>query len=36
MGVQHFDAIIVRAGFGGIGAAIQLGRLGWDRRLIDG
>jgi len=34
MGVQHYDAIIVGAGFGGIGAAIQLNRLGYDDILI--
>ncbi|MGB3664845.1 flavin-containing monooxygenase [Mycolicibacter algericus] len=31
---QHYQAIIVGAGFGGIGAAIQLGRLGYDNILI--
>src|SRR5689334_13566480 len=31
---QHFDAIIVGAGFGGMGAAIQLKRLGYDNLLI--
>lgn len=34
MGVQQFDAVIVGAGFGGIGAAIQLNRLGYDNILI--
>ncbi|UQX09639.1 flavin-containing monooxygenase [Candidatus Mycobacterium methanotrophicum] len=34
MGGQRFDAIIVGAGFGGIGAAIQLSRLGYDNILI--
>jgi cation diffusion facilitator CzcD-associated flavoprotein CzcO len=34
MGVQQFDAVIVGAGFGGIGAAIQLGRLGYDNVVI--
>ena len=32
--VQHFDVIIVGAGFGGIGAAIQLKRLGYDKIVI--
>jgi cation diffusion facilitator CzcD-associated flavoprotein CzcO len=27
MGVQQFDVVIVGAGFGGIGAAIELNRL---------
>lgn len=31
---QQFDAVIVGAGFGGIGAAIQLNRLGYDNVLI--
>ena len=31
---QKFDAIIVGAGFGGIGAAIELKRLGYDDLLI--
>ena len=31
---QQFDVIIVGAGFGGIGAAIQLSRLGYDNVLI--
>jgi cation diffusion facilitator CzcD-associated flavoprotein CzcO len=31
---QHFDAIIVGAGFGGIGAAIQLKRLGYDNIVV--
>jgi cation diffusion facilitator CzcD-associated flavoprotein CzcO len=30
----HYDAVIVGAGFGGIGAAIQLKRLGYDNLLI--
>jgi cation diffusion facilitator CzcD-associated flavoprotein CzcO len=34
MGDRQFDAIIVGAGFGGIGAAIQLTRLGYDNILI--
>jgi cation diffusion facilitator CzcD-associated flavoprotein CzcO len=31
---QQFDAVIVGAGFGGIGAAIQLKRLGYDDFVI--
>ncbi|MFL6089626.1 MAG: flavin-containing monooxygenase [Aeromicrobium sp.] len=31
---NHYDAVIVGAGFGGIGAAIQLKRLGYDNLLI--
>jgi cation diffusion facilitator CzcD-associated flavoprotein CzcO len=34
MGVQHYDVVIVGAGFGGIGAAIQLNRLGYDNIVI--
>jgi cation diffusion facilitator CzcD-associated flavoprotein CzcO len=34
MGAQHFDVVIVGAGFGGIGAAIQLNRLGYDNIVI--
>jgi cation diffusion facilitator CzcD-associated flavoprotein CzcO len=34
MGTQQFEAIIVGAGFGGIGTAIQLKRLGYDDILI--
>jgi cation diffusion facilitator CzcD-associated flavoprotein CzcO len=34
MGTQQIDAVIVGAGFGGIGAAIQLKRLGYDNILI--
>ena len=34
MGVQHFDVVIVGAGFGGIGAAIQFNRLGYDNIVI--
>jgi FAD binding domain-containing protein len=34
MGSEQFDVIIVGAGFGGIGAAIQLSRLGYDNVLI--
>jgi cation diffusion facilitator CzcD-associated flavoprotein CzcO len=34
MGSQQFDAVIVGAGFGGIGTAIQLKRLGYDNILI--
>lgn len=31
---QHYDVIIVGAGFGGMGAAIQLKRMGYDNILI--
>src|SRR6476646_2480145 len=31
---EHFEAVIVGAGFGGIGAAIQLLRLGYDDFVI--
>src|SRR5689334_10780353 len=31
---KHYDAVIVGAGFGGIGAAIQLKRLGFHNLLI--
>lgn len=34
MGEQQFDVIIVGAGFGGMGAAIQLKRLGYQNILI--
>ena len=34
MSTQHFDAVIVGAGFGGMGAAIQLNRLGYDNIAI--
>ncbi len=34
MTTQRFDAVIVGAGFGGIGAAIQLNRLGYDNVVI--
>lgn len=34
MSVQRFDAVIVGAGFGGIGAAIQLKRLGYDNIIV--
>lgn len=34
MSVQQFDVVIVGAGFGGMGAAIQLKRLGYDNILI--
>lgn len=34
MGTQHYDVVIVGAGFGGIGAAIQLSRLGYRNMLI--
>ncbi|MEE2852989.1 MAG: NAD(P)/FAD-dependent oxidoreductase [Actinomycetota bacterium] len=34
MNTERFDAIIVGAGFGGIGAAIQLKRLGFDNFII--
>ena len=31
---QEFDAVVVGAGFGGIGAAIQLRRLGHENFVI--
>src|SRR5579875_3707318 len=34
MTAEHFDVVIVGAGFGGIGAAIQLKRLGFDDFVI--
>lgn len=34
MGAQQYDVIIVGAGFGGIGAAIQLRRLGYENFVI--
>jgi cation diffusion facilitator CzcD-associated flavoprotein CzcO len=34
MGTQQFDVVIVGAGVGGIGAAIQLNRLGYDNIVI--
>jgi len=34
MSSEHFDVLIVGAGFGGIGAAIQLKRLGYDNIAI--
>jgi cation diffusion facilitator CzcD-associated flavoprotein CzcO len=34
MGVHRFDVVIVGAGFGGIGAAIQLNRLGYYNLVI--
>ncbi len=34
MNTERFDAVIVGAGFGGIGAAIQLKRLGYDNIVI--
>lgn len=34
MSTDQFDAVIVGAGFGGIGAAIQLNRLGYDKIAI--
>ncbi len=34
MDEQHFDVIIVGAGFGGMGAAIALKRLGYEKILI--
>ncbi|KKC05155.1 flavin-containing monooxygenase [Mycobacterium nebraskense] len=34
MNTNRFDAVIVGAGFGGIGAAIQLKRLGYDNFVI--
>jgi cation diffusion facilitator CzcD-associated flavoprotein CzcO len=34
MTMWQFDVVIVGAGFGGIGAAIQLNRLGYDNIVI--
>ena len=34
MSTHHFDAVIVGAGFGGMGAAIQLNRLGYENIAI--
>ncbi|MDZ4233382.1 MAG: NAD(P)/FAD-dependent oxidoreductase, partial [Dietzia sp.] len=34
MGVPQFDVIVVGAGFGGMGAAIQLKKMGYDNILI--
>jgi cation diffusion facilitator CzcD-associated flavoprotein CzcO len=34
MSTQQFDVVIAGAGFGGIGAAIQLNRLGYDNIVI--
>ena len=34
MTMRQFDVVIVGAGFGGIGAAIQLNRLGYDNIVI--
>ena len=34
MTMRHFDVVIVLEGFGGIGAAIQLNRLGYDNIVI--
>jgi cation diffusion facilitator CzcD-associated flavoprotein CzcO len=34
MSAEHFEVLIVGAGFGGIGAAIQLKRLGYDNIAI--
>src|SRR6201994_2858439 len=34
MGTQQFDVVIVGAGFGGIGAAIQLNRLGYENIVV--
>jgi len=34
MSTQQIDVVIVGAGFGGIGAAIQLNRLGYDKIVI--
>ncbi|OBJ10905.1 NAD(P)/FAD-dependent oxidoreductase [Mycobacterium sp. 1465703.0] len=34
MDMEQFDAVVVGAGFGGIGAAIQLKRLGYDNIVI--
>lgn len=31
---EHFDAVVVGAGFGGIGAAIQLKRMGYENFVI--
>jgi cation diffusion facilitator CzcD-associated flavoprotein CzcO len=31
---EQFDAVIVGAGFGGIGAAIQLNRMGYDNFVV--
>ena len=30
MGAEQYDVVIIGAGFGGIGAAIQLRRLGYE------
>ena len=34
MGEQHYDVIIIGAGFGGMGAAIEMKSLGYDNILI--
>ncbi len=34
MSGPHYDAVIVGAGFGGMGAAIQLNRMGYDKLAI--
>ncbi|MGB3170322.1 MAG: NAD(P)-binding protein, partial [Rhodococcus sp. (in: high G+C Gram-positive bacteria)] len=34
MGVPQFDVIVVGAGFGGMGASIQLKRMGYENILI--
>ncbi|HEY9305885.1 MAG TPA: FAD-dependent oxidoreductase, partial [Mycobacterium sp.] len=34
MNSEHLDVVVVGAGFGGIGAAIQLNRLGYDNIAI--
>ena len=34
MTAQHFDVVVVGAGFGGIGAAIQLKRLGFENFVL--
>lgn len=32
--MESFDAVVVGAGFGGIGAALQLKRLGYDNIVV--
>ena len=34
MSTEQYDAVIVGAGFGGMGSAIQLNRLGYDKIAI--
>ena len=34
MGVPEYDVVVVGAGFGGMGAAIQLKKMGYDNILI--